>query len=743
MNPRTRRTVWNLSLVAAALALVAVVWLTRGAPTTDELAAREGRLLPAYREADVERLALTERGAPSVVLERSLDGADESGVEWRLTAPVEHSVEQSAVDDYLVSLDFASWERVLAPEDADPARLGLAEPALVAVVGDASGRDLRIALGAEAPSPPGARYVEVSGDGLAAPRFGVVSARVAAELSRGLSAFRSRDLVPYLSNELSRLVLGGAGGERVFRQTTLGDWRVEQGGVEVRVARRPFDELLVALARLEAQQFVDDSVAEAAQAAPGAETVTLTLVPRQSALPEAILRVGGDCPGAPRSVVARRLAPAPLSACVQRTVLPAMVRAAREFADARLFSMRQDEVEEWRLAVGETRLALARAGTGWTMQRPVSGAVDAEAGNQQLSAFLSAEGERTSLAATDAGLAAPAGTLELRSVAPTEETVRVERLRFTAPDARGERLVLREADGVVLRLGPGQASLLEADASLVRSRTLLDLPAGAVTALRVKGPLGAFALAKGSEPSEGTEAPLVLAEPPGYAADADVVADWARLVAGLTAVRWASETEHDEHGLARPALEVAFATRDAAGIAKEHRLRVGAPTRGGSFAALDGVPGVFVLPSATLRALEQAPLQRAGFGFDPRELVSLTLSAGARRVTLTADGARLDVHPAGALSPAAAAALVDALGALHAEGVVAMGKGSLAATGLAKPRLQVEARLRGGSRVAYVVGAADTWRGANILFARLEGVDAVFALPRGPLRDAEDALDVR
>ena len=119
MNKRTRT---NLIVAASLAAMLTLAWLTK----------READLVrPPLAEFDVATVAVVRidrRDAPTVVLERTVDG-------WRMSAPLERTVAGARVDGLLRGL--LTTSRADYPADAVPlADVGLAEPRAVVTVDD-------------------------------------------------------------------------------------------------------------------------------------------------------------------------------------------------------------------------------------------------------------------------------------------------------------------------------------------------------------------------------------------------------------------------------------------------------------------------------------------------------------------------------------------------------------------------------------------------------------------------------
>src|SRR5260221_3818702 len=290
-----RQLVVNGALFALALGTLALVWTTREAPTTAELRARKDKLLPSFRKDGVTRLSLSEAGR-ELELSRSPDQTD-SG-DFRIVKPWQERADIGTVNQLLGSLDLAS---ALRPADGvSDAQAGLNARALRIQL-ETAGKSQVLRLGGPAPTPPGARYAEVTSAG-ASKRY-VVSQGVAAELELPFDKFREPLLLEYGRHELSRITTGSGlatvtldlGEHNTFH--TLFHSAAELANPS---ATEP---VLTALSRLRTEQFVEADEALQALGTSG-DGVGLELVDKSIAPVRLIL--GSQCPKEPPLALALR-----------------------------------------------------------------------------------------------------------------------------------------------------------------------------------------------------------------------------------------------------------------------------------------------------------------------------------------------------------------------------------------------------------------------------------------------------
>ena len=734
LTPRQRSRLTSYALVALACASAAAVVLTTGRATTSEQEARSFNVLAAFREEEVTRIAL-ERGAERFELSRS--DPDELGdTVWRLGPPYDEEAEPFTVDELLGNLRFASWLRQIKPEEVDRAGFGLDEPRMVVHV-DMGEVHYRLRLGKEAAAPQGAAYLEVAGEG--APRKGVmlIGPGLVEELSVSVDDYRGRYVMPYLSPALAGIVIEHEHGTLRLKRAQWDGWRMDGMLGDVRVSREGLDRVLLQFGRAKAESFLDQAVARKAVAVPGA--VSILLVPKDAKQPPARVRVGGSCPHQPDDTVALRLEPDPLAACVPSGVLGGFTLPAEVLVDRALFSLRPDEVEGLSVVEGERRLALQRKEQGFVLKAPHEAEVDAEAGTARLEALLGARGQIIEGADPDAlGLGASAATVTVRSVPGLDSKGTEQRVRFGPADEQGRIHVLREQDGAVVQLTREAARALHADASLVKSRTLLDFDSDDVRGVEVTGPFDQHLRisARGA---------ITLERPAEYMPDGVLAQELFDALRTLTAVAWVADEDDGSFGLAQPGLTATLEVQPTGKAVERHTLRVGRSSGSGYYGSLEGKPGVFILSRRTTEVLSTLVLDRSVFAVDPNDVQQLRLRGPSGTVELSKHGDEYVQSGGGLqLSVAAVQQVIDALTELRAEAAISLGSEPREA-GLGEPLLSGEyefnpAGPNAGSTRRWALGAGDSWRGMSIHYGRVAGMDANYGVPRAMVQRLLDLL---
>jgi len=735
VTTRTRRSqIVDAVLVGIALAFVVLVIATRERITTTEAEARANNLLQAYDESDITRVRFERPGGSFTLVRTKTD--DAGAATWSLAEPIAEDAEPFGVQKLLGTLEFASALRKIKPEEVNRKAFGLDDPKLVIHV-DMGQIKYRLRLGAEAASPAGARYLEIAGDDAPGKSIVLVPKSLVAELDLSLDEFRERYVMPYLSTSLDRLVLEGAGGTRKLRRADWHDgFRFDGMLGDVRTSRPALDRVLVQFARTRADRFIDPGAAEKALA--GAQTVTITMTPIDQKSPVGVVEVGGQCPDEGSDVVALRRKPDRVAACVPKTVLSGLTTPADALVDRTLFWMRPDEVEGFEVVEGDARLAMDRKETGFVLRAPHEGEVDAEAGNGRLEAIVHATG--TLVEAPDPkklGLDPPHGHVVVRSAAADDSKVAEETVLLASPAADGTVYVEREHDHAVLALGREAARALVADSALVRDRSILDVPIADVTRVEV-----------GTTPRQVVErresGTLTLTSPPGFKVDGALALELCDALRTLSAERWVMDRDDGSFGLSQPSLSARLSVQSGGKVA-EHVVRLGRPAGSGYYASLDADPAVFVLSRRLHEILTTLVIDRGVFVMDPQITSKITLQSGTRTVVLERRGDDFVQTDAGEpLSGDSVRKIVDTLSSLRAEAALEVGPAK-PEQGLAAPLLRVRLDVEPGhpdrsGPIVFQIGSGDAWRGISIHYARVDGVDATFALARSNVRALLDAL---
>jgi len=371
------------------------------------------------------------------------------------------------------------------------------------------------------------------------------------------------------------------------------------------------------------------------------------------------------------------------------------------------------------------------------MRAPREDAVDAEAGNGRLEAVLHAAGVVTEAPDKKAlGLDPPQGSITVRSAAADDSKVKEETVLIGTRTSDGRVFVERTQDGAVLELTRDAARALTADASLVRKRTILDVPLADVARVDIEGT--PHQIVERAESGANS-----LKVPAGFDADGALSLELFDALRTLTADHWVADADDGTFGLDHPAL-VARLTVRKEGRTEDHVLRIGKATVSGYFASMEGDPGVFVLPRRVYETLTTLVVDRSPFLMDVSLTSKVTLTTLEKTVVLEK---RCDefvqTDPGEPLSPESVQKIVETLGAMRAEATIDLGP-ARPEQGMIHPilsvRIERESGIMGDRVRTYRVGAGDSYRGISIHYARIDGTDATYGLLRSSVHAILDAL---
>jgi hypothetical protein len=740
----------TIVLTTLALGAAAVVFVVdRGAVTTEEAEQRKRNLLVAWRPDDIAEVTLEAHGKDGK-LTRS--APDERGQRrWELLiGDARFAAEEHLVDQLLGSLEFAIFERAVEAAGVDRKAMGLDAPR-VRVTVRTDKETARLTIGGEAPSPAGAAYVEVEGRGVF-----VITAQLLSSLDVDPQSLRDKAILPYFPADLRRIELEGEGGARRFVRAPGGDtFRFDGSTPEgnVRVDRGAMDEIISALGRTQADSFLRDEAADRAHTA----AVTLRLSTKDPAQPPAEIAVGGACPEKPDHVVAIRKKPSRMSACVPRSLLEVFSKPASSFLDRGLFVATVDEVEEVLVSAGDRKIEIARRGTGWHERAPEDTDIEGGSGRALVEALLAVRttGFITGKDKGALGLDAPRARLRLVSLLPSQDPdggdgERVEELFVGA--AEGDAVaVLRADDGAILSVPADAAHALFPSEIVLRSLVVADVPETAVRAMRVVEGERAQRIERTAEGG------FRLVEPKGdgLAADLGLGSDLAQALAPLRAERWVADKDDGTYGLARPRMTIEAELSAAADAGpRTITIQIGAPSAGGSFARKVGDEAVFLVGKKLESAAGRWLLDRAPFSIDVGEIARATIATGDGKKKLVLERAGGALRVAGGTADAQAAALRDALSDLVPEGAVSVGEKPRKDEGFDPPAVVITVErdtidpatgaaaggIDPGRTLRISLGRGDALRGTGVVYARLAGVDATYAIAQAKVRPLLDAV---
>ena len=722
----TPGTLISAGIVVLACASTVAVLATRDVVSTSEREGREQNLFGSFRSEDVVRLELVGE-SQKIAIERTETAG--GGAHFRLVEPVRETADAATVDKFLSALGSARSLR--AVEQGTPANmLGFSKPALRVRV-QTPKRSYQLTLGGSAPTPEGARYVQISAD-RESPAVVVVAKSVAEDLAVDLASFRLHGLVPVNETDVTRIGISSQKlNIRLERSTATSFVIAAEHGAKLLANRETLKTLFFQLSRLTASSFLSESEAETGLG-PAPAHFELELKDPKDTLRFA---VGGSCPFDTSKLVVVRRAPDIQRACAARELETTLGLEPDDFVDRRAFSLHTDEVEELDIAGGERKFTLLRKGSGFVLHGNSETQVELEAGNQRILELLEAEGERVPFELAklnELGLDPASGSVTLRSSAARDADVVAQVVRVGKRDQAGNLLVFREQDRVVLRIPRELSRGFAIDSTLLYQRKLTEFGLSSFISAEIEQ-------AQGKQVLRRLNDGLELEQPKGFDADGVLSSDLIQTLGSLTAERFVADRDDGTFGLQHSSLRVRFSFKAGDGAKVEHHLRFGDETALGVFASLEDDGPIFVLSRSVRDTCELSLLNRAVFPTSSDALKGITLEARGRSIRLLRQGEHFAVIPAGSFPQDRVPELLEALGNLRPEAALHSGA-ALPGEGFSAPTLTLLLSPKLGVPQTVSFGAGDSWRSTSVFYVRVSGVDATFVMAQSKVRALSDAL---
>ncbi len=709
---KARAAFTPIVLIALATGAVAYAYLLDRDKVSDaDRAARRKDVFPSFRVDDVQRIEI-DHGAEKLVLEREQDAGSSSS--WAMTSPRREHADSAAVDALLRELELGTWLRRVT--DADT--LGLAAPRATGEIA-LGPLDYHFAVGADAPTPDGAAYMKLEGEGTF-----VVGRSLAVQLLRGANAYRERALVPYGGNDVARMaVLGDGGGFMLERHGAT--FRTKGG---LRASRDVVERILLALADARAEVFLDDAAADERTKAP---VLTLAIDAPDGSKPHVELRVGAPCPGRPEDVVVVRTAPARISACTSKGLVEALRPEGTALVDESPFFARFDEIEELRLepaGSGGPAVDLARRGTSWHERAPedreLASPEEADAANALAASVVGAKGTEVHRPGPHETIVPFARASLVRTGDATRELVEISR-----PLADGTVVVRRADDGALLRLALPDARHLFPRPIALRARPVWRAPFDPASVTAIDDACGPT-----QERLELQGHAWTLLAPPGFAADPVSAADLASAIARAKADAWVAGSDDGSFGFGGPgacAVEVSLSSPSGQ-PSRRASIVFGKPGEGGVYAHTLDDPAVFVAPAVLYGLMTRPAIDRSAFRVEPAESATITLEQTGVRVRLSRQGSALVREGSSPQDAGAADSIERALASFYALAALHAGPPGKD-EGMDRPALAIDLASEGRAPVHVTIGTPTRVDGIDAYFARVRGIDASFAVPKAPV----------
>ncbi len=721
----TRATVVNAGILLLAVTSLGVVVATHGSVTTGESEAQGQDLLPAFRADDVNSLEL-EGAGQKLTLQRA-PAVDGGSVAFELISPVKEPADTSAVNKFLAALGNA---RALRPVASGPplSTFGLDQPRLRVAL-KTEKRAYHVLVGGNAPTPEGARYVQVS-TGDDPPKLVVVDKTAAEDLALDLDSLRQHGIVSLSQPDVTRITIASPKLNLTLRRSTGTSFLID-GDPKTLADRETVSALFFQLSRLTANRFLAPADAEAAL---GSDRGHFELESRDS---KELVRfdAGGTCPGDPAQLVVVRRSPGTQSACAPRELEATLQRSAADFIDHHPFSLHADEVEELDIT-GKAKFILLRKGNAFVLHAGSETPVELEAGNQRIASLLDVNAERVpGQKLSEVGLEPAQSTVTMRSSAAHDADVVQQVVRVGNTDSAGNLWLYREQDGVVLRAPREVARFFQSDSTLLYAKKLTEFGLSSFVSADILHAGERQVLRRDAKQE------LRLVEPKGFEPDGVLSSDLIQALGSLTAARFVADRDDGSFGLEKPSTTVRFVSRSETNPQLDHLLRFGRPTELGVLATLDDNGPVFVLPRSVEEACDTLLLNRAVYPNATDALKSFSLEAPDKHaLQLERRGERFWPVPAGSFPDDELGELLEGISNLRPEAAVHVGP-PLPAEGLSKPVLTLHLVPSAGAPLTLTFGAGDSWRSMSVYYLRVSGVNATFVIAQAKVRALSDALN--
>ncbi len=722
------RTHLMLAVMVAGLSGFAI-W-DRHRASTGDLESRHRNVWRAFHRERVDRIEVTHASGRYELTRRAQAWTIRSGNTSRPADAVE-------VERVLSEIEGAEANRALGPLDgATRRRFGLDPGHTQVVVHEGSEVTARFALGG-AVEREDRVYVAASAQdgGRDNAVTGVVLGKAFGDLfDRMATAYRDRSVADVEPSRLDRITLTHES-RRVVLDRAGGVWRLSEPAWG-RASRGSVEAMTSQLRELRAERVIADDPDAAALLRYGLEPPVTRVEMRRGNVEPVVLRLGEPCPGHDGEVVAMREGTGTV-VCFPRSFGDAFRVPPDGLRDDRVLAARTDEVSRVRVsggAQGGGELVLERTGSQWR-STTAGVTVDPEA----IESWLTTLHDLASAQRIDGDVRAAHGIgAASRTITVEREGVDGnERIVIGTPDATGF-YVSRDDESVVLRFAASAAETLLVDALRFRPRALVHDTADDLRAVLVD--VGSM-----HEEILRGEDGFRLTRPQTGRADPALVTDLARQIATLEVERWVSVTPRPEHGLTTPRARV-VARYEGRGPARDggvdasvapvrtYGLSIGAEaTGGGSYASLDGGPGVFVMPRALVELVTQPHLDHSAtlIARDGLQRLVLRFTGPARVVTVVRDGERWRTDSGAPADTARVDALLETLGAMGSPRAFAYGPPG-PEMGFVFPTVVIEATYGGdaGARAVRQVVGARYGSGEGVgFYVRRDGLDATLSWP--------------
>jgi len=184
-----------LLAVAVMLGLAGAIWYSEKNPPKPKDEIKTTKII-SVGEDQIRRVRITRSAGDTLAMERGEDS------KWRLTEPKAYKAEEYSANNVANSLASLNAEQLVAEKNTDWASFGLESPKIRVSVGLKDGKELKLALGDEAPTSS-AIYARLEGDD----RLFTIGSYVKSSLDKSPADLRDKRILPFDSDKVSRLTV--------------------------------------------------------------------------------------------------------------------------------------------------------------------------------------------------------------------------------------------------------------------------------------------------------------------------------------------------------------------------------------------------------------------------------------------------------------------------------------------------------------------------------------------------------
>ena len=175
--------------------LAAAVWYSEKHPPQPKSDIKTEKVI-SVAEDQLRRIQITRPSGDPLALEKGEDG------KWRITQPKAYKADESSASSMVSNLTSLNADQVVAEKNTDWKTYGLESPRLNIQVSLKDGKQIKLALGDDAPTSSGV-YARLEGDA----RLFTIPSYVKSSLDKTASDLRDKRILPFDSEKVSRVAV--------------------------------------------------------------------------------------------------------------------------------------------------------------------------------------------------------------------------------------------------------------------------------------------------------------------------------------------------------------------------------------------------------------------------------------------------------------------------------------------------------------------------------------------------------